>query len=364
MGSFEDRTMLILAACAMLISATGAFADPGDGSGNSSAGWQPFLAADSFRQENHTDLEPVDETGLVILRVFKDTPAERAGLKRGDVVLKVDGTQVNHIADVRRVLSGHRAGDVVVLHLRRGDRVMDVSVTLEGRLYHPPIGVEFAGDPDPERGVWQGGSPSGAWEGGHGEGPAWSGPRGGVPEMTPWQQQHNYSRVEVTGAQVLAVRKGMPADAAGLKPGDVVTAVDGVTVNLRDTLGSLIAERKPGDTVTLTVNRDNNDVALSATLADNGNGDPVLGVTYRPVGPYYEYMMRPGEYRPVPPRWPFAHGLRTPTGGAGMPGYSSAAGEPEVHVNKQVVRGNTMPVLFLPPAVRSAGAGGSLAADV
>jgi len=170
--------------------------------------------------------------------------------------------------------------------------------------------------------------------------------------MTPWPRQHSYSRGEATGAQVLTVRQGTPAEAAGLKPGDVVTAVDGVTVNLRDTLGSLIAEHKPGDTVKLTVKRENSDVALSATLADNGNGNPVLGVTFRPVGPYYEYMMRPGEYRSVPPRWPFARGLR------------ASSGEPEVHVNKRVVRGGRTPVLFIPPAVRSAGAGGSLAADV
>jgi Lon-like protease len=70
--------------------------------------------------------------------------------------------------------------------------------------------------------------------------------------------------------------KGMPA-AGVLRPGDVITAVDGAPVNCRSDAGTLIKERKPGAPVQLTVLRSGRSIPVRLTTADV-QGQPEIGV--------------------------------------------------------------------------------------
>ncbi|MBQ3433001.1 PDZ domain-containing protein, partial [Candidatus Saccharibacteria bacterium] len=63
-----------------------------------------------------------------------------------------------------------------------------------------------------------------------------------------------------------AIIKGSPADKAGLKDKDIITAVNGVKVGAAGSLASLIGEYKPGDTVQLTVIREGKETAINVTL--------------------------------------------------------------------------------------------------
>ena len=63
-----------------------------------------------------------------------------------------------------------------------------------------------------------------------------------------------------------AVVSGSPADKAGLKDKDIITAVNGVKVGQAGSLSSLIGEYKPGDTVQLTVVRDGKEIAVNVTI--------------------------------------------------------------------------------------------------
>ncbi len=62
------------------------------------------------------------------------------------------------------------------------------------------------------------------------------------------------------------VLSGTPAATAGLKDGDIITAVDGQTVDESHDLSSLIVTHSPGDTVKLTVQRGSSTLTLSLTL--------------------------------------------------------------------------------------------------
>ena len=70
------------------------------------------------------------------------------------------------------------------------------------------------------------------------------------------------------GASVSQVQPGTPAEKAGLQAGDVITAVNGTTLNGSTTLGMVLGTLKPGDTVTLTVDRNGQTQTLTATLAE------------------------------------------------------------------------------------------------
>ncbi|KGN30635.1 peptidase [Knoellia sinensis KCTC 19936] len=69
-----------------------------------------------------------------------------------------------------------------------------------------------------------------------------------------------------SGAQIRTVSPGTPAEKAGLKVGDVITEVNGERVDSAESLVAHIREHAVGDTVKLTVLRDNKSQELSATL--------------------------------------------------------------------------------------------------
>jgi len=63
---------------------------------------------------------------------------------------------------------------------------------------------------------------------------------------------------DTNGALIAGVLRGSPADAGGIKPGDILLAVDGRPVKDPQGMLDLIASQKPGDTVTFKLRRQNN----------------------------------------------------------------------------------------------------------
>lgn len=76
-------------------------------------------------------------------------------------------------------------------------------------------------------------------------------------------------RAEVRGAPVGKVQPNTAAAAAGLRSGDLVTAIDGVPVESWGNLVRTISARKPGDKVKLTVERKDETLELEATLGQS-----------------------------------------------------------------------------------------------
>jgi serine protease Do len=69
-------------------------------------------------------------TGALVGSVDPGTPAGRAGLKRGDIILKLNGNEVNSANDLRLKISQTAPGTTVGLSVWRDGRSMDVKVTL------------------------------------------------------------------------------------------------------------------------------------------------------------------------------------------------------------------------------------------
>jgi putative serine protease PepD len=69
------------------------------------------------------------------------------------------------------------------------------------------------------------------------------------------------------GVVVAQVSPGSPAANAGLRSGDVIVAVDGKTLQNVEDISDYLDSKRPGDTVTLTINRDGNRQDVHATLA-------------------------------------------------------------------------------------------------
>lgn len=71
-----------------------------------------------------------EPTGALVSQVEANTPASRAGLKRGDVILKVNGRPINGMNDLRLTISGMAPDSTADLTIWRDGKTQDVKVTL------------------------------------------------------------------------------------------------------------------------------------------------------------------------------------------------------------------------------------------
>jgi serine protease Do len=107
------------------------------------------------------------------------------------------------------------------------------------------------------------------------------------------------------GALVQDVAPGSPGERAGLRPYDVITAVDGTAVSGDDELISTVARMRPGSSTTLTLVRDGRIVTLPVKLAErpqrerstaadapvpSGSRGSLLGLSVRPLDT--DFVMR------------------------------------------------------------------------
>jgi serine protease Do/serine protease DegQ len=73
---------------------------------------------------------PKDANGLIISDTEADSPADKAGIKRGDVIVAVNGKQIHDQDDLRLTISQMSPGSKVTLNVARDGKPMIVSVTL------------------------------------------------------------------------------------------------------------------------------------------------------------------------------------------------------------------------------------------
>ena len=84
--------------------------------------------------------------------------------------------------------------------------------------------------------------------------------------------QHAYLGIRVNdnstgnGAEIVSVVSGSPADKAGLQAGDVITSIDGTTIENGDGLTAAVAAHKPSDVVTVTLTRNGTTKTAKVTL--------------------------------------------------------------------------------------------------
>jgi serine protease Do len=84
----------------------------------------------------------------------------------------------------------------------------------------------------------------------------------------PSEQASQLGVTQGPGVVVYQVQSGSGADRAGLRQGDVITALNGTTVEDPNTFRNAIAGTPPGSEVTLTVKRGGNERQVRVTLGE------------------------------------------------------------------------------------------------
>lgn len=91
-------------------------------------------------QELNKDLAPYfkveEKGGVLVLDVTKDSPAEKAGLKAGDVITKIDGKKITDADDLISTLRDYEEGDEATIEYVRQGKTTTVQAALENSDEH------------------------------------------------------------------------------------------------------------------------------------------------------------------------------------------------------------------------------------
>jgi serine protease Do len=243
--------------------------------------------------------------GVYVGEVEKDSPAEKAGMKSGDVITEFNGTHVEGVTQFRRLVRetppGHSVAIVVSregksqtlnatlstmtdqfqhLRLNLGNRMQDFTINVppmqswEGPAIAPtapmppraamptmPAMPAMPAMPTMPPGSYAFTTPDGAYAYGFGNGVGSGFGMGMTPSIGISGENLNgqlgtyFGAPDGEGVLVREVQTGSPAEKAGLKAGDVITKVAGDRVKTLGELQSKLREKREDKTVQITVVR-------------------------------------------------------------------------------------------------------------
>lgn len=211
--------------------------------------------------------------GAGITSIVKDSPAEKAGLKKDDVILRFDGESVTSVRKLNRLVSEVAPDQTVRLGISRGGSEQEVAVTIGKRkdsldALHKLQGLggkleRLEGLMAPGARVWK-------WEGPDSDNDGFvfafgNNRRIGVSTTQLTKQLAEFFGVaDGKGVLVTSVGDDSPAAKAGIRAGDVITAVDGEKIEDAGDLTRALGKKKEGD-VTLTIVRDKHQRSITVT---------------------------------------------------------------------------------------------------
>jgi membrane-associated protease RseP (regulator of RpoE activity) len=215
----------------------------------------------------------------VVQSVVPRSPAANAGLSPDDEILEINGQPVESPQAVVRQIEQLNVGDAVELKIRRDDQERTLQVQLgarpERRGLASPVGRPWLGvflDPGRSR----------------------------VNDDVD-EQPEEAQPAEDEGALIQHVLPRSPAAEAGLRDGDLITQFNGAAVKNSFEVFQQIEQLSPGDEVAITVQRGDETLEKTATLAARAggffsSGGPFLdGEVPPPFGPrIFPFEMRPG----------------------------------------------------------------------
>jgi membrane-associated protease RseP (regulator of RpoE activity) len=234
----------------------------------------PFLgvSVEDISKENMSRYGMREVRGVGVTQVVKDSPAEKAGLRKDDVILRFEGESVTSARKLTRLVGEASADQTVRLTISRGGSEQEISATLAK---HDGMQNVFSGALRPD--IFRGTTPfpmkidPGMIQINPGEGGfafAFGNRRIGVSTQPLTKQLADYFGVKDGGLLITSVNDNSPAAKAGLKAGDVITAVDGEKVTSPGDVSRAISKKEDGP-VSLTIFRDRNTRTVTVTPEKN-----------------------------------------------------------------------------------------------
>jgi serine protease Do len=175
--------------------------------------------------------------GALVSSVEKGSPADKAGIEAGDVIIKFSGKDVNSSEDLPRLVGGTRPGTKAVIQLLRNKATREVTIVV-GEMPDEAKSAQRSQRRGP------GGKP-----------PAESVSKLGMTLSEPTAEQRK--ELKITGGILVEDVQG-PAARAGMRRGDIILAVNNQDVKSLEQFGQLMAQFEKGKIVAMLVRRGGN----------------------------------------------------------------------------------------------------------
>jgi C-terminal processing protease CtpA/Prc len=194
--------------------------------------------------------ETPDQKGVKVLRVRPDSPAAKAGIQSGDIILAVKDQNVDSPSKLSELLSDEKPGNTLRITFLQDGQQKSAEATLTSR-------SETLSRMDELRGQRReaGREPLSEEE-------------TQAEAVRPWLGLFIDESPDQEGVEVMRVFPGGPADKAGLESGDVVQSINGKKVSSPDDVISAIENLKPGEKATFEILRDDEKETIEVTASD------------------------------------------------------------------------------------------------
>ena len=234
--------------------------------------------------ERVKELNLGEERGAIIMKVVKDSPADKAGLKENDVVVAYNGRRIDTMREFQRLLGETPAERAVTIEVIRGGNRQSFSTTLSKRsqsmsLFNPEFNEKFL--KDNQEAMKRAEELFKKNQGELGKMPkdfgsyAFTAPGGfrlfrggrlgiGIESLTP-QLGEYFGVKDGQGVLVTEVAENSAASKGGLKAGDVITAIDGEKVDNISELYTALAKKQEG-AVTIKVIRNRGEHTVTVMI--------------------------------------------------------------------------------------------------
>lgn len=250
------------AAGAMKPSPTPEPIDPFSGFGGYEGG-SSYLGIDTqdVTPQRMAPLKLKEERGVEVLTVDQDAPAGKAGLKEHDVILEFNGTKVEGVEHLRRMIreippgrtatvAVSRDGKPMLFKVQLADKAQAMRMSSSHKVMIPRPVIPDFDFPTVDVMVQTSGSRSGAV----------------VENLTP-QLGDFFGARNGEGVLVRSVEKGSVAEAAGLKAGDVIVRVENERISDRGDWKTALRNHRRGK-VSVGIIRDKKEQTISITMPE------------------------------------------------------------------------------------------------
>ncbi len=174
------------------------------------------------------------EKGALVGDIAKGSPAEKSGIKRGDIILEYNGKKISDVGNLRNMVAQSKVGSEISITILRGGKEYAVKVVI---VELPKDIAEATPGNVPEDSNFE-----------------------GLSGLTAMELSREIARQlglhkDEKGVVVVRVEAGSPAEEAGIRKGDVIQEIDRKRIEGLNDYTKAVSGMKPGDAALLFVNR-------------------------------------------------------------------------------------------------------------
>ena len=211
------------------------------------------VMGDDFMREIHSNkaflgvMTKKVPDGAQVTEVTKESAAEKAGLKEGDIITKVNDSKIEDADDLYQTIGKYKPDDKVTITYKRGGKENKIDIKL-GENKQVKVFSWNNGDMDGKDFKFNYRQSPHAENWGNGYSFNWN----NKPRLGLQVQETEDSK----GVKVLDVDEDEPAGKAGIKEDDIITAINSKTITSLDILKDAMKDVKDGDSLKFDILRD------------------------------------------------------------------------------------------------------------